>query len=98
MPLSFNGIGTRYYGHAEESDSGSYTATEWIIFLWLPIAPLRSWRVSQRRKGMDTFLYSNAKYMVKPQPLNRRQVLLGYLCTIVAVAIMVVIWVFVRRA
>jgi hypothetical protein len=96
MPLSFNGIGTRYYGRADESDRGSYTATEWIIFLWLPIVPLRSWRVSQRRKGMDTLLFSNAKYLVRPLPLSLRQVVKGYLCTLMAVVIPVAIWLFVR--
>lgn len=97
MPLSFNGIGTKYYGHAEESDSGSYTATEWFIFLWLPIFPLRSWRVLRRRKGMDTFLFSNAKFLVKPLPLNMRQVALGYLCTIVAIVVPIAVWLVIRR-
>jgi hypothetical protein len=81
MPFSFNGIGTRYYGHRDISDSGTYTATEWIVFLWLPIFPLRSWRVSRKRRGIETILFSDASYFVKHVPLNLRQVLLGYLCT-----------------
>jgi hypothetical protein len=97
MPLSFNGIGTRYYGHAEESDSGSYTATEWIIFLWLPIVPLRTWRVSRRRKGTDTFLFSNAKFLVRPLPLDMRQVALGYLVTIATIVVPIALWLFTRR-
>ena len=97
MPLNFNGIGTKYYGHAEESDSGSYTATEWIIFLWLPIFPLRTWRVSRRRKGMDTFLFSNAKFLVRPLPLSLRQVALGYLATIMVIAAPIAFWLFTHR-
>jgi hypothetical protein len=86
MPFSFNGIGTRYYGHSDLSDSGSYTATEWIVFLWIPIFPLRSWRVNRKRRGIDTLLYSDASYFVKRAPLNLRQVLLGYLATAMVVA------------
>jgi hypothetical protein len=97
MPLSFNGFGTKYYGHAEESESGSYTATEWIIILWLPVLPLRSWRVNRKRKGMDNFLFSNAKFYVKPLPLNRRQVAQGYLITVAVIAILAALWLVFRR-
>jgi hypothetical protein len=91
MPFSFNGIGTRYYGHRDISDSGTYTATEWIVFLWLPIFPLRSWRVSRKRSGIDTILFSDASYFVKHIPLNLRQVLLGYLSTLAAFGAMVAV-------
>ena len=93
MPFSFNGIGTRYYGHSDVSDSGTYTATEWVVFLWLPILPLRSWRVSRRRRGIDTFLFSDASFFVKRLPLNVRQVVLGYLCTVLVLAPLAV-WLF----
>jgi hypothetical protein len=96
MPSSFNGIGTKYYGHADPSDSGSYTATEWIVFLWIPIFPLRSWRVGSRRKGKDSILFSNEKFYVKHLPLNLRQVVLGYLCTAAVVGVPVALWLLLR--
>jgi fatty-acid desaturase len=92
MPSSFNGTGTKYYGHADPSDSGSYTATEWIVLLWIPIFPLRSWRVGSHRKGKDTLLFSNEKFYVKRVPLNVRQVVLGYLCTVAVIAVPLVVW------
>jgi hypothetical protein len=91
MPFSFNGIGTRYYGHHDISDSGSYTATEWIVFLWLPIFPLRSWRVNRKRRGIDTILFSDASFFVKHIPLNLRQVLLGYLSTLAVLGAVVAV-------
>ena len=96
MPSSFNGIGTRYYGHADPSDSDSYTATEWIVFLWVPIFPLRTWRVASRRKGKDTLFFSNEKFYVKQAPLNLRQVVLGYLCTAAVVAVSLAIWLLLK--
>lgn len=92
MPSSFNGIGTKYYGRADPSDSGSYTATEWIVVFWIPIFPLRSWRVGSHRKGRDSLLFSNEKFYVKHVPLNLRQVVLGYLCTAAVVAVSVAVW------
>jgi len=96
MPSSFNGIGTRYYGRADPSDSDSYTATEWIVFLWIPILPLRSWRVGPHRKGRDSLLFSNEKFYVKSVPLNLRQVVLGYLCTAAVVAVPLAAWLLLK--
>ena len=96
MPSSFNGIGTRYYGRADPSDTDTYTATEWIVFLWIPILPLRSWRVAARRKGKDSLLFSDEEFYVKPAPLNLRQVALGYLCTMMVVAVPLAVWLLVK--
>jgi hypothetical protein len=30
MPYTFNGCGTRFYGHQDRADDGSYVTTEWI--------------------------------------------------------------------
>ncbi len=96
MPASFNGTGTKYYGHADPSDSGTYTATEWIVFLWVPIFPLRSWRVGAHRKGRDSLLFSNEKFYVKSVPLNLRQVVRGYLCTAAVVAAPLAVWLLLK--
>ncbi|NJN24023.1 MAG: hypothetical protein HC810_06015 [Acaryochloridaceae cyanobacterium RL_2_7] len=45
MPFNVNGIGTTYYGRRDFRPDGSYVTTEWVIFLMLPIAPLRTFRV-----------------------------------------------------
>jgi len=96
MPANLNGTGTRYYGRADLSDSDTYTATEWIVFLWIPILPLRSWRVCAPRKGKSTLLFSNEEFYVKPARLNLRQVALGYLCTMTVVAVPLGFWLLVK--
>ncbi|WP_008308223.1 hypothetical protein [Leptolyngbya sp. PCC 6406] len=45
MPFNVNGIGTTYYGRRDFRPDGSYITTEWFIFLMVPIAPLRTFRV-----------------------------------------------------
>lgn len=45
MPQSVNGIGTTYYGKRDFEENGSYITTEWVIFLYLPIVPVASFRV-----------------------------------------------------
>jgi hypothetical protein len=45
MPYAFNGCGTRYYGKQDKADDGSYVTTEWITFVYVPLIPLRSFRV-----------------------------------------------------
>jgi hypothetical protein len=46
MPHSVNGIGTAYYGKRDVRENGSYITTEWVIFLYLPIVPVASFRVT----------------------------------------------------
>ena len=45
------GTGTTFYGQRDVREDGSYITTEWVVFLFLPIFPLRSLRV---RKGVTT--------------------------------------------
>ncbi|PPT08370.1 hypothetical protein CKA32_005054 [Geitlerinema sp. FC II] len=45
MPFSINGIGTTYYGRRYFLPDDSYVTTEWVIFLYFPIVPLRSLRL-----------------------------------------------------
>lgn len=48
MAFSFNGIGTTFYGERDFLSDGSYVTTEWVVFLALPLVPLRSLRVRPR--------------------------------------------------
>jgi len=45
MPYMVNGCGTTFYGQRDFRRDGSYVTTEWIVFLRIPILPLRSLRV-----------------------------------------------------
>lgn len=79
---SINGIGTTLYGKTDvNSQDGSYVATEWFIFLLLPIFPLGSYRV-WRGGTKAEFLPlpgSNTEYRTTEVKLNWKQVIKTYL-------------------
>lgn len=41
---TFNGIGTTHYGRAKRI-AETYVTTRWLVFLYLPILPLESYRI-----------------------------------------------------
>ena len=45
MASNINGIGTTFYGERDYWPDGSYITTEWVIFLQIPLFPLRSFRL-----------------------------------------------------
>lgn len=51
MPRSVNGVGTKFYGRAEERADGTYITTKWFIFFYVPLIPLRSYRVKRIDEG-----------------------------------------------
>lgn len=56
--FSFNGFGTTLYGNREQGPDGSYVATEWVVFLWLPVYPLRSWRILPTGRSTTAVVYN----------------------------------------
>jgi hypothetical protein len=78
MPFTLNGVGTRFYGDRDRRPDGSYVTTEFIVFLFIPILPLRSWRV--RSTGTEhRIVYSAENFAVKRVPLQWGQVVNVYL-------------------
>ena len=45
MPFTLNGIGTTLYGARDFQPDGSYITTEWFVFIYVPVAPLKSMRI-----------------------------------------------------
>jgi hypothetical protein len=91
MPRSINGTGTMYYGHREIGPDGSYATTKWITFAWIPLVPLKSYRVLPHGQGQNFLVYHSQKYSVPQVPLNGEQVrnvygvtvgVVGTLCTL----------------
>ena len=71
--LSFNGIGTKLYGKREVNQAdGSYIATKWFIFIFLPVIPLASYRVIKAKQKFLTLAYP--QYQMTPVPLNFDQI------------------------
>jgi hypothetical protein len=72
MAFTFNGIGTTFYGHAGARPDGSYVKTEWFVFFYVPIFPIRSLRVVP--KGATNLLvYNSQSYLTEPAPLCVRR-------------------------
>lgn len=42
---TLNGFGTALYGKRNEESDASFIKTKWIVFFWIPLIPLRSYRV-----------------------------------------------------
>ena len=77
MPRSLNGIGTMFYGRREPGSDG-YITTKWFVFAFLPLIPLRSYRVRPTGEGSSAWLLvastSSQSYLVQRVPLSWRQV------------------------
>ena len=81
MPFTINAIGTTYYGKRDLQPDGSYVTTEWVVFLFVPLIPLRSRRLI-RDPGQDVnaVLVTSQGYLVLERiPLHVNQVLSTYL-------------------
>lgn len=81
MPFTLNGIGTTYYGKRDCTADASYITTEWIVFLYLPILPLGSYRVRPTGQGENLIFYYSTKYAVEKVSLCWPQVRNGYFVT-----------------
>lgn len=65
--FTINGIGTTLYGSADKKEDGSYIATKWIVFIWIPIIPLASYRVfhGENVKGFFIYYHSQKIHLAK---------------------------------
>src|SRR5271155_2438833 len=86
MPYTFNGCGTLFYGERDRAEDGSYIATEWITFFYLPLLPIRSYRVLPVGIGTNLLpVHKSQSYQAVRVPLcwpQVRNVYLGFLAII----------------
>jgi len=90
MAASIQGIGTAFIGKRDFDPDGSYVTTEWVVFLYLPLVPLRSLRMEKTdRKSKNWFpiLSSTSTFDVtaRGRP-NWKQVLCVYSFVLICVA------------
>lgn len=78
VAYSFNGIGTTYYGKRDFAADGSYVTTEWFVFIWLPIVPLRSLRVQESGSESRLLGWADTYRVLSVTSPNVRQVLFTY--------------------
>jgi hypothetical protein len=82
--FTINGCGTKLYGSEDESwEDGSYTATKWIVILFVPIIPICSYRVLD---GWDDG--EEGEYKIQKVKLHWKQVLKTYLFVLITIAIL----------
>ena len=79
MAFTFNGIGTKFFGKSDEQLDGSYTATEWLVFLYFPLIPIRSFRLRPVSGGTYAVVYASQKFQAQRIPLQWKQVRSMYL-------------------
>ena|SRR2546422_4700529 len=80
MAFTLQGIGTTFYGRRDFREDGTYTTTEWVVFFFIPIIPLRSMRVQDRGSKGFASLYQKQDYAVYEKSFpNWKQVLYVYL-------------------
>lgn len=54
MPATINGTGTTYYGECRYQPDGSFQTTHWMVVIFFPLLPLRSYRVRRRPEADRT--------------------------------------------
>jgi hypothetical protein len=64
MPFTFNGIGTTIYGARDFKPDGSYIATEWLVFVYVPVIPYRSMRILPNGKTTNAVVYRSSGYQM----------------------------------
>ena len=95
MASSVNGIGTKYYGKRDKAVDGTYTTTLFFSFFYIPLIPLRSFRVLPVGEPTGGFFWGTQHYQATRTPLNWLQVFNVYVAAIVIVfGIIVAIIVF----
>ncbi|MFO0725909.1 MAG: hypothetical protein U1E65_19145 [Myxococcota bacterium] len=80
MPVTINGIGTKYYGAADQRPDGSFVTTEWFVIVGVPIWPLRSTRLIRAPHADSYVIIASQKGydLVEQLPLRWSQVVLTY--------------------
>jgi hypothetical protein len=89
--FTFNGTGTTYHGRSDKASDGSYVATEWFMVVYIPIFPIRSFRMRPVSGGTFAVVYSSQKYQMEPAPVHWKQVRNTYLTMVGGLALAAVI-------
>jgi hypothetical protein len=62
--FTVDGIGTRLYGRTPVNNSQDYVSTKWLALVWVPLVPVRTYRVTPL-----TSVFRNKKpYILQPLP------------------------------
>jgi hypothetical protein len=84
--FTLQGIGTTFYGQRDFRRDGTYITTEWLVFIFIPVLPIRSLRV-RYQDGVNVGFFYEQNYSVYEKSFpNWKQVVstYGYICFIFA--------------
>ena|ERR1700722_17974460 len=86
MAHSVWGTGTMYYGMRDFRPDCSYITTEWVSVLFLPIVPLRSFRVASQERTSSGFGWRSSYLVFEKTRPNGKQVIgtYCYVCLMIA--------------
>ena len=81
---TINGTGITFYGKKDPDPSnGSYIATKWITFFWLPILPLATYRISNFRVRYNYIVLWGADFNAIRLALSWKQIFITYIKALV---------------
>ena len=78
MAFTVNGVGTTFYGKRDYHPDASYITTQWVVFCFLPVLPLRSLRVRPTDSQSDYILSTHHYEVLKKRCPSWKQVLYTY--------------------
>jgi hypothetical protein len=81
MAFMFKGTGTTFYGECDWRPDGSFRTTKWFVIVYLPLIPLKSYRLARNpERDVQAVVFSSTGYVVvEALPLDFAQVLRTYL-------------------
>jgi hypothetical protein len=89
MAFHYMGTGVGSVGRLEQPD-GSYNTTDWVMCLFVPLIPVRSYTVLSEDTSVDgiplVFAHTKTKMRVRPRPLDWAHVRRVYMVVVPLVA------------
>jgi hypothetical protein len=64
MPFTYNGFGTKFYGEGDLRPDGSFITTEWITAAYIPVLPLKSFRLARAQGNVAAVVFHSQSYAV----------------------------------
>lgn len=90
--FTLQGIGTTFYGQRDFRRDGTFITTEWLVFLFVPIIPIRSMRVRYEDGVNAGFFYEHNYSVFEKSIPNWKQVLFTYGYFVFMIAWVYFIW------
>jgi hypothetical protein len=51
MPFIMEGAGTKFFGQSPSPDGRGYISTKWLVFVLIPMVPVRSYQIIEQYPG-----------------------------------------------